>query len=103
MQIISKTATLGNYYGIYKDNQLVAVTGERMQERFYRSQCGNYIRIPWKRICKTVGSAYRKYNFNQNKPLSCMYMKKLWSYQAIRKMGFETRRENKFWNITKKE
>jgi hypothetical protein len=27
----SKTATLGNYYGIYKDNQLVAVTGERMQ------------------------------------------------------------------------
>jgi hypothetical protein len=26
----SKTATLGNYYGIYKDNQLVAV-GERMQ------------------------------------------------------------------------
>jgi hypothetical protein len=27
----SKTATLGNYYGIYKDDQLVAVTGERMQ------------------------------------------------------------------------
>jgi hypothetical protein len=26
----SKTATLGNYYGIYKDDQLVAV-GERMQ------------------------------------------------------------------------
>jgi hypothetical protein len=22
---------LGNYYGIYKDDQLVAVTGERMQ------------------------------------------------------------------------
>lgn len=25
------TATLGNYYGIYKNNQLVAITGERMQ------------------------------------------------------------------------
>jgi hypothetical protein len=25
----SKTATLGNYYGIYKDDQLVAVTGEK--------------------------------------------------------------------------
>jgi ribosomal protein S18 acetylase RimI-like enzyme len=27
----SKTADLGNYYGIFKDNQLVAITGERMQ------------------------------------------------------------------------
>jgi hypothetical protein len=26
-----KSKTLGNYYGIYKDDQLVAVTGERMQ------------------------------------------------------------------------
>jgi hypothetical protein len=33
----SKTATLG-YYGIYKDDQLVAVTGERMQMWFYWSQ-----------------------------------------------------------------
>lgn len=27
----SKTADLGNYYGIFKNNQLVAITGERMQ------------------------------------------------------------------------
>lgn len=27
----SKTADLGNYYGIFKDHQLVAITGERMQ------------------------------------------------------------------------
>ena len=27
----SKTADLGNYYGIFKSNQLVAITGERMQ------------------------------------------------------------------------
>ena len=27
----NKTSELGNYYGIYKDNQLVAVTGERMK------------------------------------------------------------------------
>ena len=27
----SKTADLGNYYGIFKDSQLVAITGERMQ------------------------------------------------------------------------
>ncbi len=26
-----KTASLGNYFGIYKHNQLVAITGERMQ------------------------------------------------------------------------
>ena len=30
-----KTASLGNYYGIYKNNQLVAVTGERMQMEDY--------------------------------------------------------------------
>ncbi|MGL5111543.1 MAG: GNAT family N-acetyltransferase [Flavobacterium sp.] len=27
----TKTASLGHYYGIYKNNQLVAITGERMQ------------------------------------------------------------------------
>jgi hypothetical protein len=37
----SKTATLGNYYGIYKDDQLVAVTGERMQMSLL-SKCSNH-------------------------------------------------------------
>jgi hypothetical protein len=50
---------------------------------------------------KTVGSAYRKYNFNQNKPLSYMYMKKLWSYQAL-KIRVETRRKISFGTSQKK-
>jgi hypothetical protein len=38
----SKTATLGNYYGIYKDDQLVAVTGERMQMSDFIEECSNH-------------------------------------------------------------
>jgi hypothetical protein len=59
----SKTATLGNY-GIYKDDQLVAVTGERMQmSDFIEVSAVITHPITLERICKTVGSAYCEYYY----------------------------------------
>jgi hypothetical protein len=68
----SKTATLGNYYGIYKDNQLVAVTGERMQMNDFIEVSAVIHISTLERICKTVGSAYTNTILIKTKPLSCM-------------------------------
>lgn len=101
-----KTATLGNYYGIYKDNQLVAVTGERMQMNDF-IEVSAVITHP-----EYLGKGYAKQLvahtantiLNQNKiAFLHVYEKNFGAIKLYEKLGFETRRKISFWNVTKKE
>ena len=102
----SKTATLGNYYGIYKDKQLVALTGERMQMNDY-IEISAVITHP-----EHLGKGYAKQLVahtasaisNQNKTAFLhVYEKNFGAIKLYGKLGFETRRKISFWNITKRE
>jgi ribosomal protein S18 acetylase RimI-like enzyme len=102
----SKTATLGNYYGIYKDNQLVAVTGERMQMNDFIEVSAvithpNYLGRGYaKQLVAHTADAI----LNQNKTAFLhVYEKNFGTIKLYEKLGFETRRKISFWNITKKE
>lgn len=102
----SKTATLGNYYGIYKDNQLVAVTGERMQMNDFIEVSAvithpNYL---GKGYAKQLVAHTANAILNQNKTAFLhVYEKNFVAIKLYEKLGFETRRKISFWNITKKE
>jgi ribosomal protein S18 acetylase RimI-like enzyme len=102
----SKTATLGNYYGIYKDNQLVAVTGERMQMNDFIEVSAvithpNYL---GKGYAKQLVAHTADAILNQNKTAFLhVYEKNFGAIKLYEKLGFETRRKISFWNITKKE
>lgn len=102
----SKTATLGNYYGIYKDNQLVAVTGERMQMNDFIEVSAvithpNYL---GKGYAKQLVAHTANAILNQNKTAFLhVYEKNFGAIKLYEKLGFETRRKISFWNITKKE
>ncbi|MEZ7497662.1 GNAT family N-acetyltransferase [Flavobacterium sp. Arc3] len=102
----SKTATLGNYYGIFKDSQLVAVTGERMQMNDF-IEVSAVITHP-----DYIGKGYAKQLvahtvnaiLNQNKTAFLhVYEKNIGAIKLYEKLGFETRRKISFWNIIKKE
>jgi hypothetical protein len=59
----SKTPDLGNYYGIYKDDKLIAVTGERMKMNKY-TEVSAVVTHPEhigyrKRLRQTVSSFYK--------------------------------------------
>lgn len=100
----NKTATLGNYYGIFKDNQLVAITGERMKMNDY-IEVSAVITHP-----DHVGKGYAKQLvahasnaiLNQNKmPFLHVAETNIGAIKLYEKLGFKTRRKISFWNITK--
>lgn len=100
----SKTATLGNYYGIYKDNQLVAVTGERMQMNDF-TEVSAVITHPdylSKGYAKQLVAHAANIILNQNKTAFLhVYEKNFGTIKLYEKLGFTTRRRISFWNITK--
>ncbi|CAM2995246.1 GNAT family N-acetyltransferase [Flavobacterium frigoris] len=102
----SKTATLGNYYGIYKDSQLVAVTGERMQMNTFIEVSAvithpNYL---GKGYAKQLVAHTANTILNQNKTAFLhVYEKNFGAIKLYEKLGFETRRKISFWNITRNE
>lgn len=100
----SKTATLGNYYGIYKDNQLVAVTGERMQMNDF-TEVSAVITHPdylSKGYAKQLVAHAANIILNQNKTAFLhVYEKNFGAIKLYEKLGFTTRRRISFWNITK--
>ncbi|SDX66724.1 GNAT family N-acetyltransferase [Flavobacterium degerlachei] len=98
----SKTADLGNYYGIFKDNQLVAITGERMQTEGF-TEVSAVITHP-----QHTGQGYAKqlvaHTANailaQNKsPFLHVAKANIGAVKLYEKLGFETRREISIWNI----
>jgi ribosomal protein S18 acetylase RimI-like enzyme len=101
----SKTATLGNYYGIYKDEQLVAVTGERMQMIDF-IEVSAVITHPdylGKGYAKQLVAHTANTILNQNKTAFLhVYEKNFGAIKLYEKLGFKTRRKISFWNFTKK-
>jgi GNAT superfamily N-acetyltransferase len=101
-----KTASLGNYYGIYKNNQLVAVTGERMQMDDY-TEVSAVITHP-----DHTGNGYAKQLvthavnaiFDKNKtPFLHVAESNVGAIKLYEKLGFQTRENISVWNIVQKQ
>ncbi|OXG01716.1 FR47-like protein [Flavobacterium araucananum] len=102
----NKTTSLGNYYGIFKDNQLVAITGERMKMTNF-TEVSAIITHP-----DHTGKGYAKQLithgvntiFSQNKiPYLHVVETNLGAIALYEKLGFVTRRKISFWNIAKNQ
>jgi GNAT superfamily N-acetyltransferase len=100
-----KTAELGNYYGIYKNNQLVAITGERMQMNEY-IEVSAVITHP-----EHTGKGYAKQLvahtvntiFEQNKtPFLHVAESNIGAVKLYENLGFHTRTKIGIWNIVLK-
>ena len=99
----SKTADLGNYYGIFKDNQLVAITGERMQMDAF-TEVSAVITHPehtGKGYAKQLVAHAANAIFEQNKiPFLHVAKANIGAVKLYEKLGFEIRREISIWNIS---
>jgi GNAT superfamily N-acetyltransferase len=100
-----KTASLGNYYGIYKNNQLVAVTGERMQMEDY-IEVSAVITHPdhtGKGYAKQLVTHAVNAIFEQNKtPFLHVSESNVGAIKLYEKLGFQTRTKISIWNIGQK-
>jgi GNAT superfamily N-acetyltransferase len=99
-----KTALLGNYYGIFKNDELIAVTGERMQMNDF-VEVSAVVTHP-----NHTGKGYANQLvvhavnevFNCNKiPFLHVIETNIGAIQLYEKLGFTIRRKISFWNITK--
>jgi ribosomal protein S18 acetylase RimI-like enzyme len=101
-----KTSSLGNYYGIYKNNQLVAVTGERMQMDEY-TEVSAVITHPehtGKGYAKQLVTHTANAIFEKNKtPFLHVAESNVGAIKLYEKLGFETRTKISVWNITQKQ
>jgi predicted GNAT family acetyltransferase len=98
----NKTASLGNYYGIFKDNQLIAVTGERMKMNDF-TEVSAIITHPGhtgKGYAKQLITHCVNTIFDQNKiPFLHVVESNAGAIALYEKLGFVTRRKISFWNI----
>lgn len=99
----AKTNTLGRYFGIYKNEKLVAITGERMQTNHF-TEISAVITHP-----DHVGNGYAKQLithtsnkiFEQNKvPFLHVDVTNLGPINLYKKLEFVTRRKLEFWKIS---
>jgi ribosomal protein S18 acetylase RimI-like enzyme len=100
-----KTVSLGNYYGIYKNNLLVAITGERMQMDEF-TEVSAVITHP-----EHTGKGYAKQLvthvvnaiLEENKiPFLHVAESNIGAIKLYEKLGFQTRTKISVWNIIKK-
>lgn len=99
-----KTALLGNYYAVFKNEELVAVTGERMQMNDFIevSAVVTHPNHTGKGYAKQLVAHTVNEIFNQNKiPYLHVIEDNIGAIQLYEKLGFEIRRKISFWNITK--
>lgn len=101
-----KTASLGKYYGIFKNNQLVAVTGERMKMNDF-TEVSAVITHP-----EHTGKEYAKqlvtHTANaildkQDTPFLHVSAANFKAIQLYEKLGFRIRRQISIWSITNSE
>ncbi len=97
------TVLLGNYYGIFKNGQLISVTGERMKMNDF-VEISAIVTHP-----QHTGLGYAKQLiahtvntiFNQNKiPYLHVAETNVAAIKLYEKLGFRVRRKMSFWNIT---
>lgn len=98
-----KTALLGSYFGIFKNDELIAVTGERMRMNDF-IEVSAVVTHP-----QHTGKGYAKqlitYTVNNildqnNTPYLHVIEKNTAPINLYKKLGFTTRRNISFWNIT---
>ena len=98
----SKTTDLGNYYGIYKENKLIAVTGERMKMNG-STEVSAIVTHP-----EHIGKGYAKqlvtYTINKifsedKNPYLHFADTNIRAIRLYEKLGFWTRRKISFWNL----
>ncbi|PZX95111.1 GNAT family N-acetyltransferase [Flavobacterium aquariorum] len=100
-----KTSSLGNYYGIYKNNQLVAVTGERMQmdEYIEISAVITHPEHTGKGYAKQLVAHTANAIFAKNKtPFLHVAESNIGAIKLYKKLGFQTRTKISVWNIIQK-
>ena len=100
----NKTIMLGDYYGIFKDNQLVAITGERMKMNSF-TELSAIITHPdhtGKGYAKQLITHVVNAIFDQGKiPFLHVAENNGGAIALYEKLGFTTRRKMSFWNIIK--
>jgi predicted GNAT family acetyltransferase len=98
----NRTVDLGKYFGIYKDNKLLAVTGERMKMNEF-TEISAVVTHP-----EHTGNGYAKQLikyatdqvFNENKiPYLHVAESNIGAIKLYEKLGFTTRRKISFWNL----
>lgn len=101
-----KTPLLGSYYGIFKETQLVAVTGERMKMNDF-TEVSAIITHPdhtGKGYAKQLITAVVNRILDENKtPFLHVVENNIGAISLYEKLGFRTRRKISFWNVSKKQ
>jgi len=101
-----KTTSLGNYYGIFVDQKLVALAGERMKMNDF-TEVSAIITHPdyaGKGYAKQLTAYVVNQIFTENKtPFLHVVESSIGAIKLYEKLGFVTRRKMSFWNITKYE
>ncbi len=98
----SNTSDLGSYFGIYKNNELVAVTGERMKMTGFTEVSAvvthpNHTR---KGYAKQLIKQTTDHIFSENKiPYLHVTESNVGAIRLYEKLGFTTRRKISFWNL----
>jgi len=100
----NKTILLGDYYGIFKDNQLIATTGERMKMNAF-TEVSAIITHPdhtGKGYAKQLITHVVNAIFDQGKiPFLHVAENNTGAIALYEKLGFTIRRKMSFWNITR--
>ncbi|WP_456314882.1 GNAT family N-acetyltransferase [Pseudomonas shirazensis] len=100
----NKTPLLGDYFGIFKENQLVAITGERMKMNNF-TEVSAIVTHPdhtGKGYAKQLITNVVNAIFDQNKtPYLHVLESNIGAIKLYEKLGFVTRRKMRLWNITK--
>lgn len=101
----NKTPLLGNYFGVFKENQLVALAGERMKMNDF-TEVSAIITHPdhtGKGYAKQLITHVVNAVFDENKiPFLHVVESNMGAIKLYEKLGFTTRRKISFWNITPK-
>lgn len=98
----NKTADLGNYYGIYKDDKLIAVTGERMKMKEYTeiSAVVTHADHTGKGYAKQlIAHASEKIFIEDKIPYLHVAATNTGAIRLYEILGFKTRRPISFWNL----
>lgn len=100
-----KTPDLGNYYGIFKNNELVAVTGERMKMD-HATEISAVVTHPehsGKGYAKQLVAFVANQIADEGKiPFLHVAEKNVGAIGLYEKLGFVTRRKISFWNYGRK-